>query len=73
MFLLKCQNDPEVTVVIAIKIHIKLRNIGLGNITLKNVTPPNNLLLNAYFENPTVRLHDLSVLNMHANFYVNWV
>ena len=23
-------------------------------VTLSNVTPPNNLLLNSYFENPTV-------------------
>ena len=40
-------------------------------ITLSNVTPPNNLLLNSYFENSTVELYVLYVLNMHANFYVN--
>ena len=43
------------------------------DITLKNVTPPDNLLLNAYFENPTIGLHDLYVLNMHANFHANLV
>ena len=30
-----------------------------------------NLLLNSYFENPTVELHFLCVLNMYAKFYVN--
>ena len=30
-FLLRCQNAPEVIVVRAIKIHIKLRNIGLDS------------------------------------------
>ena len=30
-FLLRCQNDPKVIVVRAIKIHIKLRNIGLDS------------------------------------------
>ena len=34
---------------------------------LSNVTPPNNLLMNLYFENLTVELYVLYVLNMHAN------
>ena len=34
---------------------------------------PNNLLLNLYFENPTIGLHVLYVLNMHANFHINWM
>ena len=41
------------------------------DVTLSNVTPPNNLLLNKYFENPTVKLHILYVLNVHANFQIN--
>ena len=41
------------------------------DITLSNVIPPNNLLLNSYFENPTLELFVLYVLNMHANFYAN--
>ena len=40
-------------------------------VTLRNVTPPNNLLLNSYFENSTVKLHVLYVLNMYANFHAN--
>ena len=32
---------------------------------------PNNLLLNLYFENPTVSLHIPYVLNMHVNFHAN--
>ena len=43
------------------------------SITLNNVTPPNNLLFNSYFENPTVELHVLYVLNMHTNFDANWM
>ena len=38
-------------------------------VTLSNVTPPNNLLLNLYFDNSTVGLHILFVLIMHANFH----
>ena len=38
------------------------------NVIESNVTPPNNLLKNLYFENSTVELH---VLNMHANFHTN--
>ena len=43
----------------------------MPGITLNNITPSNNLLLNLYFENPTVELHILYVFNMHANFHVN--
>ena len=41
------------------------------NVTLNNITPLNNLLLNSCFENPTIELHVLYVLNMHAKFHVN--
>ena len=41
-------------------------------VILSNITPPNNLLQNSYFENFTVELHVLYVLNIHANFHVNW-
>ena len=41
------------------------------DVTLKNITLPNNLLLNLYFENPTVGLHVLYGLNIHANFHAN--
>ena len=41
------------------------------NVTLKNVTLPNNLLLNSYFENLTVGLHGLYVVNIYANFHAN--
>ena len=44
---------------------------GTPGVTLSNVTPPNNLLLNSYFENPTVELYVLYVLNMHTNFHAN--
>ena len=40
-------------------------------VTLSNVTPPNNLLMNLYFENSTVGLHVLFVLNMHVDFHTN--
>ena len=39
--------------------------------TLSNIIPSNNLLLNSYFENLTIRLDVLYVFNMHANFYTN--
>ena len=39
-----------------------------SSVTLSNITPPNNLLFDSYFENSTVELHVLYVLNMHANF-----
>ena len=41
------------------------------DVTLKNITPPNNLLLNSYFEDPTIGLQVLYVLHMHANFHAN--
>ena len=31
--------------------------------------PPNNLLMNLYFDNSTIGLHILFVLNMYANFH----
>ena len=40
-------------------------------VILSNITPPNNLLQNSYFENFTVELHVLYILNIHANFHVN--
>ena len=40
---------------------------------LSNATPSNNLLLNSYFENLTVRLHVLYVFNIHAKFYTNQI
>ena len=43
------------------------------DVTLKNVKLTHNILLNSYFENPTVGSHFLYVLNMHANFYANWM
>ena len=43
------------------------------DVTLQNVRPPNNLLLNSYFENSTVGLHVLYVLNMCANFHADRV
>ena len=43
----------------------------IPSVTLNNFTQSNNLLLNSYFENPTIELHILYVLNMHANFHVN--
>ena len=43
----------------------------LHSVTLSNVTLPNNFLLNSYFENPTIELRVLYVLNMSANFHAN--
>ena len=43
------------------------------NVTLNNVTPPNNLLMNLYFDNSTVGLHILFILKMHANFHTYWM
>ena len=45
----------------------------ISDITLSNVTSSNDLLLNSYFKNFTVGLHILYVLNIHANFHVNWM
>ena len=41
------------------------------HVTLSNVKPPNNLLFNSYFENLTIGLHVLYVLNIHSNFHAN--
>ena len=41
------------------------------SVTLSNVISPNNLLLNSFFENPTIELYVICVLNMHANFHAN--
>ena len=40
----------------------------ISSVTLSNVTSPKNLLLISYFENSTVELHVLYVLNMYANW-----
>ena len=40
-------------------------------VIINNVTPLNNLLLNLYFENLTIGLLGLHVLNIHAIFYEN--
>ena len=40
--------------------------VTLG-VTLNNITPPINLLLNSYFENLTIELHVFYVFNMHVN------
>ena len=42
-----------------------------SSVTLSNIIPPNILLLNSYFKNPTVKLHVLYILNMHVNFHAN--
>ena len=41
------------------------------DVTLSNVIPCNNLLLNSYFENPIAELNVLYVLNMQVKFHVN--
>ena len=41
------------------------------SITLSDVTSLNSFLLNSYFENSTVELHVLYVINIHAKFHVN--
>ena len=41
------------------------------DIILSNVTLPNNLLMNLYFENFIVKLHILYVLCMNAKFRTN--
>ena len=43
----------------------------ITGVILNNITPLNNLLLNSYFKNLTVELHDLYILNMYANFHIN--
>ena len=47
-----------------------ITQVTLG-IILSNITPPNNLLLNSYFENPIIELHVLYILNIQANFHAN--
>ena len=46
---------------------------GVVNNLLLNATPTNNLLLNSYFENPTIGLQVIYVLNMQADFHANLV
>ena len=41
------------------------------DVILKNITPPNNLLSNSHFANPTVGLQVVYVLSMHANIHAN--
>ena len=41
------------------------------DITIRNVIPLNNLLLNLYFENLIIGLLGLYVLNIYAKFYEN--
>ena len=45
------------------------------DVTLSNITPLNNLLMNIYFKNSTAGLHVLYIyiyiLNMRANFHTN--
>ena len=42
-----------------------------SDVTLINITPPNNLLMNLYFKNFIIGLHVLYVLNMCAKFHTN--
>ena len=44
-----------------------------SGVTLSNIILSNNLLMNLYFENFTIGLHILYVLNMHANFHINQI
>ena len=44
-----------------------------SSVSLSNVTLPNNLLLNSYFENLTIGLYILYGLNTQANFHANWM
>ena len=66
----KVQFKEKNSLYIYIYIYMGWVQITFG-ITLSNVTPPNNLLLNSYFENPTIELHILYVLNMYTNFHAN--
>ena len=43
----------------------------IPGVTLNNITPLNNLLLNLYFENPNVELYILYVFNIHTKFHTN--
>ena len=56
-----CKKCPVINL-IYIYIYMGWVQVILG-ITLSNVTPLNNLLLNSYFENLTVELYVLYVLN----------
>ena len=67
---IKVQFKEENSLYIYIYIYMGWVQITFG-ITLSNVTPPNNLLLNSYFENLTIELHILYVLNMYTNFHAN--
>ena len=42
----------------------------IPNVILSNVTPPNNLFLNSYFENLTIGLHALS-LSLSLYIYID--
>ena len=42
-----------------------------SSVTINNITLLNNLLLNLYFENLTVGLLGLYILNIYAKFYEN--
>ena len=42
----------------------------IPDVILSNVTPPNNLFLNSYFENLTIGLHALS-LSLSLSLFVN--
>ena len=45
----------------------------IPSVILNNIKLPNNLLLTSYFENSTIRLYVLYVLNMYTNFRINWI
>ena len=45
----------------------------IPGVTLNNITPPNNLLLNSYFENLTIGLYVLYAFNMHASCHTNQI
>ena len=45
----------------------------IPSVILNNIKLPNNLLLTSYFENSTIRLYVLYVLNMYTNFHINWI
>ena len=45
----------------------------IPSVILNNIKLPDNLLLTSYFENSTIRLYVLYVLNMYTNFHINWI
>ena len=55
------------TIYLSLYIHTNWIQVTF-EITLSNITPLNNLLLNSYFENIIVGLPVLYVFNMHAHF-----